>query len=579
MARFKFGRPISLRWNGLLVEGPAETVFEIPDEYYEEFNEDIGGVEPTLVWLDSDEGATLRARVTALEAGGGGGGVSLSNGTPVALGTAAPGSGTTASRFDHVHPTTGLSLTGHTHDTAGYTTIIKQYVKNDSTAKLKGEAVYISSADGTNPIVSYADADTEATSSKTLGLLEQNLNANQHGWVVTEGVLTNIDTSAAAAGQTVWLSGTAGGRVYGAPPAEPAHGVYLGVVTKANASTGEIFVKVQNGYELDELHNVSVGSPSNGDIIQYNSSSQMWEKESLSTAGISATGHSHIESDVTNLVTDLAGKAALSHTHAQTDVSSLVSDLAGKSDTGHAHAGVYDPAGTAASAVSTHEAAADPHPTYLTSAEGNAAYAATSHSHSTSNITSGNFVATVTGGTGVTVTSGTGNASTPTVAIGQAVATSSNVQFNNVQADGYVKVPNVIHSGYSLGGSATSTTITTAGTYYALTSQEVSFTPAFVGQKFLVTYSGYVSINTTTIQYSFVRVDVTDSSNTQVEQLGFARAENFGTSGRGQAVSFMDIWTADSTSARKIKLYGTNQTTNGLSLTTSYTSLNVIAIA
>jgi hypothetical protein len=214
-----------------------------------------------------------------------------------------------------------------------------------------------------------------------------------------------------------------------------------------------------------------------------------------------------------------------------------------------------------------------------TLSQGGTAVSLSGHTHSTSNITSGNFAATVSGGTGVTVTGGTGNASTPSIAIGQAVGTGSNVQFNNVQADGYVKIPNVIHTGYSLGGSATSTTITTAGTYYALTSQEVSFTPAFVGQKFLVTYSGYVSINTTTIQYSFVRVDVTDSSNTQIEQLGFTRADNFGTSGRGQAVSFTDIWTADSTSARKIKLYGTNQTTNGLSLTTSYTSINVIAIA
>jgi hypothetical protein len=566
MARLKFGRPISLRWNGLLLEGPAETVFEIPDEYYEEFEEDIHPVEPTLVWLDTDEGATLRGRVTVLE---GSTGVSLSNGTPVALGTAAPGAGTTASRFDHVHPTTGLSLVGHTHETAGYTTIIKQYVKNDTTAKLKGEAVYISSADGTNPIVSYADADTEATSSKTLGLLEQNLNANQHGWVVTEGVLTNIDTSAATAGQAVWLSGTAGGRVYGSPPAEPAHSVYLGVVTKANVSTGEIFVKVQNGYELDELHNVSAGSPSNGDIIQYNSSSQMWEKESLSTAGIAATGHSHIESDVTNLVSDLAGKAASVHTHAITDVSSLSSTLSGKSDTGHNHNGTYDPVGTASAAITTHESAGDPHPGYLTATEGNAAYATTGHSHS--------YVTSATGTTDqVNVSASTGAV---TFSLPQSISTTSNVQFNQVRADGYIRVPNVIHTGYSLGGSATSTTITTAGTYYALTSQEVSFTPAFVGQKFLVTYSGYVSINTTTIQYSFVRVDVTDSSNSQIEQLGFTRAENFGTSGRGQSVSFMDIWTADSTSARKIKLYGTNQTTNGLSLTTSYTSLNVIAIA
>lgn len=38
--------------------------------------------------------------------------------------------------------------------------------------------------------------------------------------------------------------------------------------------------------------------------------------------------------------------------------------------------GVYDPAGTAAAAVAAHEAASDPHPQYLTAAEGNAAYAA-----------------------------------------------------------------------------------------------------------------------------------------------------------------------------------------------------------
>ena len=409
MARFKFGRPISLRWNGLLIEGPAETVFEIPDEYYEEFEEDIHPVEPTLVWLDSDEGATLRGRVTALETSSGSA-VTLSNGTPLALGTAAPGTGTSASRYDHVHPTTGLALSGHNHsgvyDPAGtaasavsaheaasdphpvyltdaegdaqyadiahthtglaasYTSVIKQYVKNDSTAKSKGEAVYISSADGTNPIVSYADADAESTSSKTIGLLETNLSANQHGWVITEGVLSGIDTSAATAGQSVWLSGTEGGRVYGSPPAEPAHSVYLGVVTKANASTGEIFVKVQNGYELNELHDVSTGSAASGDVIQYDGS--MWNSKSLSAAGISATSHnhsgtyanlshSHAESDVTGLVTDLAGKAASVHTHSQSDVTSLSTALAGKSDTTHDHSGTYDPAGTASSAVSTHD--------------------------------------------------------------------------------------------------------------------------------------------------------------------------------------------------------------------------------
>ena len=52
--------------------------------------------------------------------------------------------------------------------------------------------------------------------------------------------------------------------------------------------------------------------------------------------------------------------------------------LAGKSDTGHNHSGTYDPAGTAASAVSSHAVAADPHPGYaLESALGSAAAAST----------------------------------------------------------------------------------------------------------------------------------------------------------------------------------------------------------
>ena len=327
--------------------------------------------------------------------------------------------------------------------------------------------------------------------------------------------------------------------MYGSPPADPANSVFLGVVTKANGSTGEIFVKVQNGYEIDELHDVSAASPTAGDLLQWatDGTTYMWRKKSLADAGISATSH--------------------------------------------AHAGVYDPAGTAASAVTAHEAAADPHPTYLTATEGNATYAATSHSHSTSNITSGNFAATVSGGTGVTVTGGTGNASTPSIAIGQAVGTTSNVTFNQVTASDYIALSGWNQSGTGKVGTADSVTVTTAGTYYAIggSTCEVSFTPDFVGQKFFVTMTGYAALNTTTVQYAFVRVTLTDSSNVSQADLGFGRSENFGTSGRGGTVAFNSVWTSDTTSARKIKLYGTAQTTNGLVLTLSYWQINVMALA
>jgi hypothetical protein len=53
--------------------------------------------------------------------------------------------------------------------------------------------------------------------------------------------------------------------------------VYLGVVTRSNTNNGEIFVKVQNGYELEELHNVSISDATNGDILTYNSATSVWE--------------------------------------------------------------------------------------------------------------------------------------------------------------------------------------------------------------------------------------------------------------------------------------------------------------
>lgn len=64
MATFKFGRAIDLHWNGYEIQGPAETVFSIPDQLYEEFNADIAPVEPTLVWIDTNEFLTLSTSVS-----------------------------------------------------------------------------------------------------------------------------------------------------------------------------------------------------------------------------------------------------------------------------------------------------------------------------------------------------------------------------------------------------------------------------------------------------------------------------------------------------------------------------------
>lgn len=54
--------------------------------------------------------------------------------------------------------------------------------------------------------------------------------------------------------------------------------------------------------------------------------------------------------------------------------------------------------------------------------------------------TTGNYVATLTAGTGVTLANNSGEGATPTISIGQAVATTSNVTFNNLVVSGNLTV-------------------------------------------------------------------------------------------------------------------------------------------
>jgi microcystin-dependent protein len=177
--------------------------------------------------------------------------------------------------------------------TAGTQSVI-QYVKNSTGAAMtKGQAVYILGATGSNITVGLAKADAEATSSKTLGLLAQDLANGEHGYVITEGTLDGLNTSGRTAGEPMWLSPTtAGAIVYGlaGKPSAPAHLVYLGVVKRVQSNNGSVFVKVQNGFELDELHNVSITSPTAGEALVYDSTNSLWKNGQATSQSDIPTG-------------------------------------------------------------------------------------------------------------------------------------------------------------------------------------------------------------------------------------------------------------------------------------------------
>lgn len=164
--------------------------------------------------------------------------------------------------------------------------LIYETVSNNTGASIeKGKAVYVSGAVGASGKlrVALASNSTESTSTKTFGITRQVIDNLSEGEVVSEGILQGISTVGANDGDPVWL-GTNGNLLFGLAnkPSAPAHLVFLGIVIRGNqANTGSIFVKVQNGFELEELHNVSITNPQDGQILQYNSSTGLWENVNL----------------------------------------------------------------------------------------------------------------------------------------------------------------------------------------------------------------------------------------------------------------------------------------------------------
>lgn len=148
------------------------------------------------------------------------------------------------------------------------------YVHNAEAVTItKGQAVYLFSASGNKASVKLAYNTSDATSAKTFGLAAEDIGAGQNGMVICQGVLDGLNTGMYTAGDTLYLGPTAGSYTATKPYA-PNHLVYIGIVERANAGNGQIYVKTQNGYELDELHDVDLITtpPASGNVLTYNGS-------------------------------------------------------------------------------------------------------------------------------------------------------------------------------------------------------------------------------------------------------------------------------------------------------------------
>lgn len=151
----------------------------------------------------------------------------------------------------------------------------------EATSLVAGEVVYLFGASGNRATVKRASNTSDTTSSKTLGIVAETIAANQVGYVITQGVIDKMNLgSPYVDGDVLWLGSTPG-TFTRVKPTQPNHLVFIGVVERANAGNGQIYVKPQNGYELNEIHDVLITSPEDGQGLVYENATTLWKNKNV----------------------------------------------------------------------------------------------------------------------------------------------------------------------------------------------------------------------------------------------------------------------------------------------------------
>jgi len=162
----------------------------------------------------------------------------------------------------------------------------------------KGVVVRITGSNNASdiPRIVTASYENDNNSANTLGVTTQLIANGAEGYVVTEGVLTGVNTSAFTSGQLLYLGPT--GSIIGTAPVAPLHSVRLGEVIREQTNNGSIYVRIDNGYEIGELHDVrdTTTSTSYGDLLI--KSASVWTNSKQLSGSYGVTGSFSVQDSI-----------------------------------------------------------------------------------------------------------------------------------------------------------------------------------------------------------------------------------------------------------------------------------------
>lgn len=168
--------------------------------------------------------------------------------------------------------------------------VVNKVVPNTTLTKAAYQVVKVSGAQGQRLAVDFAQGNNDLNSADTIGVVTETILTNQEGFILTVGQIEEINTTGSLQSETwvdgdvLYLSPTVAGAMTNIKPTGlTGHIVVLGYVEYAHAIHGKIYVKIMNGWELDELHNVYINPTTlaNNDVLTYDSASSLWKNKQI----------------------------------------------------------------------------------------------------------------------------------------------------------------------------------------------------------------------------------------------------------------------------------------------------------
>lgn len=194
----------------------------------------------------------------------------------------------TNGRFYFYNPKTLVWDTIRGGGSTSATRLITNVYNSTGSTIPKGSVVYISGRHSSNlPTIALAQGNNEENSYKTFALVENDIETSNQGVVIQAGKIENLNlpTSSYTDGDVVYLSPTTPGGITTTKPLAPYHICKIGSITRAHPTFGSIEIKIENGWQLDELSDVQIAAvPADSTILQFSRVDSLWHDVSINNA-------------------------------------------------------------------------------------------------------------------------------------------------------------------------------------------------------------------------------------------------------------------------------------------------------